>query len=154
MYSFLLHLHSWNRWLIIITGVLAIVTSFMGWQQKRSEFLKKDHIIAASFIGFLHLQLIIGLLLQFVYSPIAKAAMSDFGAAMKNTELRFWAVEHLIAMVLVVAIAQIGRIKSKKNSAPSKGYKQAFVFYLVSAIIMLASIPWGLIHPARPLFRF
>lgn len=152
MYEILLYLHSWGRWLVLIGAVWALFRTYSGWQNRRA-FLRTDNTASVFFIAMLHLQLVIGLLLYFVYSPYAQRALSDMGSAMKDRELRYWGVEHIFAMVLAVIIAQVGRTRSKRASSDLLKHRRAFVFFLVALVIILLSIPWGGFNPARPLFR-
>jgi predicted membrane channel-forming protein YqfA (hemolysin III family) len=89
------------------------------------------------------LQLLTGLVLYFFLSPITKLAMSDFGAAMKNSDLRFYAVEHFAMMLIAVVLVHIGRAKSKKAKTDQGKFKIASIFFLIASIIMVVSIPWS-----------
>jgi hypothetical protein len=153
MYLTLLQVHNILRWLVLILGLIAIIKALGGWQGNK-PFTKGDNLVNVLFIAFLHTQLLIGLLLYFVFSPITQQAFADFGAAMKNAGLRFWAVEHLVGMVIAVAVAQIGRIKSKKSTTDLLKHKRAFIFYSIAFIIIMVFIPWGWFNEYRPLFRF
>ncbi len=75
-------------------------------------------------------------------SPITKAAFNDFGAAMQNPMLRFYAVEHILMMVIALVLMHIGRAKSKKDIAPWKRHRSAAIFYSLTLLIILAAIPW------------
>ncbi|SDJ76063.1 hypothetical protein SAMN05421823_10139 [Catalinimonas alkaloidigena] len=153
MYNFLLFLHSWGRWLVLIAAVWAIVRAYAGWKNRR-PYLKADNTASVFFIAMVHSQVLIGLLLYFFASPYVSQAMSDFGGAMKNAELRYWGVEHIAMMIVAAVVAQVGRIRAKKADTPTRKHRQTFWFYLVAVLIMLLSIPWGLFNPKRPLFRF
>jgi len=128
--------------LALALALIATIKSLIGLFGK-SEYAKLDNIFAASFVGTMHLQLLIGLILYIFLSPITASAFSDFGAAMKNSELRFWAVEHITIMIAAVAMAQIGRSKSKKASDNSKKFKLQVIFFGIALVLMLAGIPWG-----------
>ena len=69
-----------------------------------------DERICRIFVGLLDLQMLVGLLLYFVLSPITKAALSDFGGAMSEPSMRFWAVEHVFGMVVGIALAHVGHV--------------------------------------------
>jgi hypothetical protein len=90
------------------------------------------------------------LLLYFVFSPFGLDAFAQ-GAkvVMKNAGLRYWAVEHATVMLLAVILAQVGRTKSKRARAHKQKFKHAFVFFLISLILMLSRIPW---HESARLF--
>lgn len=153
MYTFLLHVHSINRWLVLITALVVIFKSYSGWKN-RNTYTKNDNIWHASFVGFVHLQLLTGLLLYFVYSEITQQAFADFGASMKNASLRFWAVEHMVGMIIGTILAQVGRSLARKAGTDELKFKRAFIYSLVALIIILLSIPFGIINSeTRPLWR-
>ncbi|GAB1403095.1 hypothetical protein MASR1M74_02730 [Lentimicrobium sp.] len=105
------------------------------------------------FISSLHLQLLIGLLLYFVLSPITKAALNDFGAAMKDASIRYWAMEHSLMNVIAIAIAQTGSILAKKKSTPRLAHRTMFIWTLIAFILILLMIPMGIMGPERPWFK-
>ena len=152
MYAFLLQFHSINRWTVLLLALIVLFRSFSGWQGRKA-FTKQDNLFHTIFIGLLHLQLLTGILLYFIYSPITTQALADFGGSMKNKSTRFWAVEHFAGMVIAVIIAQVGRILSKKASSPELKHKKAFVYTLIAVVIMLLLIPFGLFNEARPMWR-
>ncbi|CAN5160241.1 hypothetical protein BH23BAC1_BH23BAC1_27850 [soil metagenome] len=148
MYNFFLILHSWNRWLVLIFAIIAIYRAVSGWQGDKN-FSKQDSMVGGIFIGVLHLQVLIGLILYFILSPITQAAFEDFGAAMRNAEMRFWAVEHSTGMIIAAVIAQIGRILSKKAPSGRLKHKRAFIYYTIAFVLILITMPYLI----RPFFR-
>lgn len=153
MYEFLLLIHSYNRWLVLLFALIVLFQSFSGWQSK-SVYTKQNSTFHGIFIGLIHLQLLTGLLLYFVFSPVTQQVFSDFGAAMKNASLRFWAVEHTLGMLIGTIIAQMGRTLAKKAGSDELKHKKAFIYTLIAIIIILLSIPFGIINSeVRPLFR-
>ncbi|MFY0685602.1 MAG: hypothetical protein JXQ90_00480 [Cyclobacteriaceae bacterium] len=140
-YTFFLHLHSGLRWLILLIAVAAIVKSIIGVTQDK-PFGKLDNILGASFAGTMHLQLLVGLVLYIFLSPITKAAFKDFGAAMKNSDLREYAVEHIFIMILVAVLATIGRSKAKKSTEDARKFRMQLIFFGAALVLMLISIPW------------
>ena len=62
MYNFLLHAHSGLRYLVLLAAIIVIVKSVIGWLGNTS-YSKFDRIIAPSYVGLMHLQLLLGLLL-------------------------------------------------------------------------------------------
>jgi len=153
MYSFLLQFHSINRWLVLLLALIVLFRSFTGWKSRRT-FTKGDNISYSIFIGLLHLQALTGLLLYFVYSPVTQQIFADFGAAMKNSSSRFWAVEHIAGTLVGTIIAQVGRIVSKKALTDELKHKKAFIYTLIAILIILLVIPFGIINSeTRPLWR-
>ena len=141
MYETFLFIHSWLRWIVLVLAVLVIIKSFLGWQLKQ-KYGRSDNALSASFVGSLHLQLLIGLVLYFFLSPITTNAFQDFGGAMKAASIRYWSVEHIFVMILAVIVAQVGRSRSKKVSSSKKKFKTVTVFYLIALLLMLSRIPF------------
>jgi Na+-driven multidrug efflux pump len=115
--------------------------AFSGWFGKR-EWGKGDKISGLLLTISMDLQFLIGLVLYAFVSPITKAAFNDFGAAMKNADIRFYAVEHILMMVIALVLVHIGRAKSKKATTSLKKHRSSAIFYAISLLIILASIPW------------
>ena len=149
MYEFFLFMHSWLRWVVLTLALLVIVRSFWGWKGKKT-YGKGDNALSASFVGSLHLQLLIGFVLYFFLSPITTSAFQDFGGSMKAASIRYWAIEHFLVMIISVIIAQIGRARSKKAGASVKKFKTAAIFYSIALILILSRIPF---HVVGRLFR-
>ena len=143
IYSTMLLVHSWLRWAVLAAGLAAAVRA----GSDRNDTAGKWFTI------LLDVQFLLGLLLYFVLSPITGAALEDFGAAMRVPPLRFFAVEHVLGMVLAIALAHIGRGRVRK-AAPEKRGRTALIFYGLALVIILASIPWPAMPAGRPLFRF
>jgi hypothetical protein len=78
--------------------------------------------------------------------------MTNFAAAMKDSTLRFFAVEHLVGMLLAVAIAQIGYSTSKRATTNRAKFLRSAIAYSLAAILILLSIPWPFMKYGRPLF--
>lgn len=141
-YNIALHAHSGFRWLVLLLVIVATIKSLIGLFSS-GKYSKLDNILAVSFVGTMHLQLLIGLILYFFLSPLTAYAFEDFGAAMKDSELRFWAVEHLVIMILAVVAAQIGRSKSKKATDDKVKFKLQTIFFGISLVLLLLGIPWS-----------
>lgn len=141
MYTGLLHTHNMFRWLVLLILVLAIIFAFAGWL-KKLDWNKRDSITGLLLTIFMDIQFLIGIILYAFVSPVTKAAFNDFGAAMKNADLRFYAVEHILMMVIALVLVHIGRAKSKKDIAPWKKHRAAAIFYGISLLLVLAAIPW------------
>ena len=142
MYEFISVLHSYIRWALLLLLVVVIVTSLMGWLGKK-PFKKSDNTLSVSLLGITHLQLLLGLILYFFLSPITKNAFADFGAAMKNKDLRFYAVEHIAIMILAVVFVQLGRTLSKKAANDEAKFKKLFIYTTIALVLVLAGIPWN-----------
>lgn len=141
MYTALLHTHNMFRWLVLLTLILAVVFAFIGWFKKR-EWTKNDNITGLLLTIFIDIQFFVGIILYAFVSPITKAAFNDFGAAMKNADLRFYAIEHISLMVIALILVHIGRSKTKKAIGHWKKHRAATIFYGIALLLILAAIPW------------
>lgn len=131
MYNGLLHLHNTLRWVILFLLLVVIVQAIT-----KKEGIRKSSLwllIAG------HITLLLGLYQYFTgllgYNLIATA--TSFGDVMKNSVLRFWAVEHISAMLIAILIITIAR-KSAKNLI----YKKAAILYVIALLLILAAVPW------------
>lgn len=139
--EFIKHFHSGLRWIVLILALLAIVKAFMG-MQKKSTFTNSDNKIGLMLISFMDIQLIIGLVL-YVFGPLGFKNIQNMGGeVMKNPYTRFFAMEHLVGMLIAIVVFHVGRSKSKKAIDDASKHKKAFIFYLIGLLIILASIPW------------
>ncbi|MDP3433935.1 MAG: hypothetical protein Q8T04_13335 [Bacteroidota bacterium] len=142
MYTGFLHLHDVLRWLVLVSLAVTLVKYLAGWFGNQ-PWKKTDNILGIVFTSLMDLQLLTGLVLYFFLSPVTKLAMSDFGAAMKNADLRFYAVEHFAMMLIAVVLVHIGRAKSKKAKTDQGKFKITSIFFLIASIIMVVAIPWS-----------
>jgi hypothetical protein len=150
MYPLALLLHSWLRWVVLLLGIIAVVRAIAG---RGGPWTRTDDTVGKSFGRAFDVQFLIGILLYVWLSPITQVAFADFGGAMRNPGLRFWAVEHLVGMIIAAALVNVGRAKIRKATSDSRRHTLAAIFYGIALIIMLASIPWPGMSVERPLFR-
>jgi hypothetical protein len=87
-------------------------------------------------------------------SPFTAIAFQDFGAAMANPSLRFWAVEHITGMLIGIALAHVGRVKMKKADNDARRHRLATIYFGLALIATCVSIPWPGMAVSRPLLRF
>ncbi|HMZ45458.1 MAG TPA: hypothetical protein PKG56_05445 [Chitinophagaceae bacterium] len=128
MYNGLLHLHNFLRWVIIILLVINIIKAFSG---------NKNIKLSLWLLISSHITLLIGLY-QYFFGAMGFKLFGTYGAeVMKNSALRFWAVEHIMGMVIAIALITIGHISLKKQAT-----KKASILFLVALIIILAVVPW------------
>lgn len=150
MYLATLVLHSWLRYFLLAAGLWLLIAAIRG--LRANEWAPGDERMHKIFLGLLDTQFLLGLLLYFVLSPLTTAAFSNMGAAMKDPALRFFAVEHIATMFLAVAVAHIGRSRSKKKTGAAR-YKTTLIAQAIWLVLTLISIPWPLLDIGRPLFR-
>jgi hypothetical protein len=146
MYTIFLGLHNILRWVTLIAGIVAAVTAYLGWFGKR-EWSSRDRKLGMFFATAMDIQLLFGLLLYFIFSPLTKTALMDFGAAMKVTDLRFFAVEHVFFMVAALIFVHLGSALSRKAQGSKQKYQRAAIFFTIALLAILMGMPWS-----RPLF--
>ena len=76
MYTVVLGLHNITRWIVLIIGIAAIVRAALGWLGKK-EWTALDNKLGLYFTMSMDIQILLGLLLYVVFSPITTAAFSD-----------------------------------------------------------------------------
>lgn len=152
MYSTLLTLHSWMRWVVIIAGLAAFIRAAAG-TAGRKPWRPSDDRAGFWFTMTLDVQMLLGLALYLFFSPITSEAMRDFGAAMKNTGLRFWAVEHPTGMLIGLALAHIGRARARKADSLRR-HRVAAIFVGLALAVILATLPWPGTPNGRPWVRW
>ena len=141
MYTGLLHTHSMFRWMVLILLVVTIIFGLAGWFGKK-EWTKKDNLAGLLLTIFVDIQFLVGIILYAFVSPLTRTAFANFGVAMKDTTLRFYAVEHILMMIIAVVLVHVGRAKSKKAIVSWKKHRSSAIFYGIALIVILAAIPW------------
>jgi uncharacterized protein YacL len=141
MYATLLSVHNLLRWAVLLGGLYAITKSVLGIMHKR-DFTKQENLSHALFVGFCHLQLLLGLILYFISPVVDQALANGMGAAMKDPASRFVAVEHISTMIIAIVLIQVGRTLSKKQTEAMAKHKKAVVFFSIGLILILSRIPW------------
>ena len=135
MYNGLLHAHSGLRWVVLVLLLAAIFNAFS--KKKGGIWTPKDKKVTLFAMIFTHIQLLIGLVLYFISPKVS------FGEGMiSDSILRFYAVEHLVTMLLAIALITIGYSKSKKAESDAKKFGAVATFYLIGLVLILAGIPW------------
>jgi hypothetical protein len=152
MYQWILLTHSYVRWLILIFAIFVVVRSFVAWVAG-SIWGRSDEKLFAALVGFVDLQFLLGLVLYAFFSPFTGMLFANPGAAMKEPIVRFFSVEHILGMLIAVAVIHIGQRRAKKPAPDRTRHRRAWTFTLLALLIIGASIPWPDSSHGRPLFR-
>ena len=153
MYTIILLVHSWVRWIALVCGFGATLAAISG---RTGDGASKDSPAdrwGMFLILALDIQMLLGLILYLGLSPNMKEILANFGDAMKNPATRFWAVEHISAMFAAVVIAHVGRVLARKAKTPASKRTRLLVCFALSTILMLAGMPWPGRPGGRVLFR-
>ncbi|MGD1892010.1 MAG: cytochrome b [Cyclobacteriaceae bacterium] len=140
MYIGLIHLHSALRYVVVLLLIVAVLKAFAGWFGNKS-YTEGDRKLALFTMISVHLQLVIGLILYFI-SPVVQSALANMGAAMKDTELRFWAVEHIATNIIGIILITIGYSTAKRASVDKAKFMRTAIFYLIGFVLIMSAIPW------------
>jgi hypothetical protein len=133
LYSFLLHLHSGLRYIVLLLVLVAIIRAWADWlgHKAYSEGNRKLNLFAMISV---HTQLLVGLVLYFV-SPFVR-----FGSdTMKDATTRYWTVEHLTGMIIAIVLITIGHARSKRGATADAKHKSIAIFY-TSALLIIAAV--------------
>jgi uncharacterized membrane protein YbhN (UPF0104 family) len=150
MYTTVLILHSWIRWITLIAAVGATFAAVRGQVQGERSLADRWGLIA---MMTLDIQMLLGLLLYLAVSPNMQEIRAHFGEAMKNPQLRFWAVEHVAAMFIAVVLVHVGRVLARKARTPAAKRTRLIICFGLATVLVLVGMPWPGTPAGRPLFR-
>jgi hypothetical protein len=152
LYPWVLFVHSWVRWLVLLALVVALARALAGWRAKR-PFAARDEAIVRALVGTVDLQFLLGLLLYLFLSPISSAGFRDPGAALWQATLRFFTIEHPFAMILAVAVLHAGRARGRRFGGDPQRHRTLMIATALALALIAGSIPWPGLPYARPLLR-
>jgi hypothetical protein len=146
MHAFFLGAHNILRWLVLLTGVVALLRYYRGLATGAS-WTRKEAVSLVAYAQTLSVQMLLGLILYFFLSPLGMRALGDMGAAMSNSDTRFFALEHPITTIASVALAHIAVRRTRKAATDRARFRVAAILVTISLLLVLARMPW-----ARPMF--
>jgi hypothetical protein len=136
LYPVLKHAHSVIRWLLI-TGLLASVTVALYSMYKKKSLVYPGGLFSRLTVYTAHVQLLIGILLYLISPKVIFSPKS-----MSSPILRFYLIEHVFIMILVIVLITVGYVRMKKTGPGNQSARQLFWYYMISLILILALIPW------------
>jgi len=150
MYTTVLLLHSWIRWIALVAGVGVTLAAVRG--KVNGESSIADRWAMAAMMA-LDLQMLIGLILYLGLSPNMQEILNHFGESMRRADTRFWAVEHITAMIAAVALSHVGRILARRAPNPAAKRTRLLITFGLATLLMVVGMPWPGRPGGRPLFR-
>jgi hypothetical protein len=138
--DFIIKLHSFLRWALLLLMVVSIVKAAMSLSGK-NPYTPNDRKRTLFTMIAAHLQLVIGIVL-YMTSGVVQAGRSNMAAAMKDAALRFWTVEHITMMIMAIVFITIGNIRSKKMDTDAGKYKQILIWFGLALLVIIAAMPW------------
>lgn len=140
MYDGLLHLHSVLRWLILILLLVALYKSFA---ERAKPFTASHRKTGMVLMICADIMLLLGLYQWFTGDWGLKSIQNNgMGAVMKNSVLRFFAIEHLTGMLIAIILIHLGYSYAKKDIPDAMKHKRTLLFYGLALLIILIVIPW------------
>jgi uncharacterized protein involved in cysteine biosynthesis len=143
MYTTILVLHSWLRWLALGAGLAATISAGRNQSDRPGTIL----------LSTLDLQVLLGLALYFFVSPNMAEIRAHFGESMKDPVARFWAVEHITTMFGAAIAAHVGRVLSRRTADPNARRMKLLICYGIATVLMFLAVPWPGMRAGRELFK-
>jgi hypothetical protein len=147
MYAPLLISHNLLRWVVLLVCLIAVGNSFSKWMGQK-PWTRTDQRIGSVLVMTADLQVLIGLLLFFFLSPLTRAAMANFKAALQDKEIRFFTLEHSFLMIGFLVLVHLGKVRSKRAVSDQVKHRTEFIWWGLSLLLLPAGLPWW-----RPLLR-
>ena len=135
-------LHSGWAYVTLLILIFAVVNVITGLVSKR-EFKDRDLRISLFTLIVAHIQLIIGFIAYFLSAQFEYLLDNGMGAAMKESEIRYFIIEHPLIMILSIVLITIGFSKHKRKTSDKEKFKVIAIYYGLALIFILSRIPWS-----------
>jgi uncharacterized membrane protein len=138
----MLHAHNFLRWIVVILALIAIYKSYVG-KSNNKTFTAGDKKISLFYMIALDVQLLLGLMLYFT-GPwgIKNISNQGMGNVMKDATSRYFAIEHLIGMIVAIILGHIAYTFAKKDIDDNTKFKKILTYTSLSLLLLLVFIPW------------
>ncbi|QCX37367.1 hypothetical protein FF125_02545 [Aureibaculum algae] len=140
MYQTLIFLHSFVRWLVLISLVYSIYRATRGYFQN-FKFSKLDNLVRHWTATIAHTQLLIGIIL-YTQSPIIKYFWANFDKSLKNIDTTFFSLVHIILMLFAIIILTVGSALTKRKLTDKEKFKTMLIWFSIALLIIFIAIPW------------
>jgi len=152
VYVGVLTVHSWLRWATLALAIGATLNAGLRRDADVSAGMPGRHW-DTYFMLALDLQVLFGLALYFGLSPYTAQAFANFGAAMRNPALRFWAIQHIGTMAAAVLLVRLGRVLALTAKSGAARRRRRLIFFALTTLTIIFGIPWPGLQSGRPLIR-
>jgi len=142
LYPVFLSIHHYLSWGVVLVLILAAGKAWKSLLFK-NRWTSTDTILASLLTVGADLQLLLGIVLYAALSPVTRQAFNNFGAAIADPGIRFFAVEHIAMMVVAVIILYIVKSRVRKAQFNARKHRMSAIWYTVALALVLFSIPWG-----------
>jgi cyanate permease len=138
MYESLIYLHSFLRWFVLLSLIIALYKAFRGYFSN-TKFTKSDNAIRHWTATIAHIQLMVGMVLYF-QSPLIKYFLKN--GAKEGFEYLFFGTIHSTLMLVAIVIVTIGSAMAKRKKTDKEKFRTMMVWYSLGLIIIFIAIPW------------
>ena len=142
LYPVFVSIHQYLSWGVVLVLILAAGKAWKSLLFK-NRWTSTDTILASLLMVGADLQLLLGIVLYAALSPVTRQAFNNFGAAIADPGIRFFAVEHIAMMVVAVIILYIVKSRVRKAQFNARKHRMSAIWYTVALALVLFSIPWG-----------
>jgi len=133
-------IHSILRWGVLLFGLWAVFAALSGVFSKRN-YTANDNRAGLLFMIFCDIQLLLGLFLYFngAWFNMIRSNMKE---VMKDAPSRFFAMEHVLMMLIAWLLVHVGRSMTKRPGTDAQKHKRSLIWFGIALLIILAMIPW------------
>jgi hypothetical protein len=158
VYEALLVAHSFVRWWVLAACALTALRG-LGAGRVGGAWTARDQGVARAFVASVDLQVLLGMSLYFGVSPLARAARAlwskeGFAALWSEPMLRFVGVVHPLLALTAAAVAHAAWIAVRRSEGARERHARLGWGAALSALLLLAAVPWPFLGHERPWFRF
>ncbi len=152
MYDTILFIHSYLRWLVLLSLLLAIGQAAHGYLTGRT-YARADATTRVLATTISHTQLLVGMTLYFV-SPIIAYFLANPGQGAATPAISFFAIRHLLTMLLAITVMTIGSSLAKRAQPDRRKFRLTAIYFGLALVLILTAVPWPFLEQAaRPWFR-
>ena len=140
MYAGSVHLHNILRWVILVLLLLNVYRHATAGAQPYGD---KDRKLGLWLMISSHIMLLLGLV-QYFFGGVGLSRIKEMGMGevMKNSEMRYWAVEHISTMLISIVLITIAYGVRKKQVDDISKHRRALLLYALALLLILAAMPW------------
>lgn len=151
MYATLLYVHSYTRWAVVVTLILVTVRTARGWRLAR-PWSRGDELSHKALMIAIDWQFTFGVIMYLFVSPFSHTFFKNLGLGYRDPALRFFGLEHPLAMITAVSLVHFGRERSERASGSAR-HRTAFRWTIAALLLVAIAIPWPFLKYGRPLLR-
>ena len=126
MYQILLSIHSYWRWGVLISLLFSCIKSGIDFR-KNHGYSAVDELVRKVTVSIIHVQLLLGFTIYFI-SPLVAFFFKNVNEGLHLREIRFFAIEHSLMMVVSIVIVTIGAVKIKRKETSKLKHKATLIW--------------------------